>query len=165
MRCICRRSVRESIWKNQIIPKDDKGCERLKYCTKCKMQLRESKVFCPSCGTKQYLPEMNKTFDGTVLLQMRGCRFYKLLLPLECTVTVTDQKISASGSNGKMVYLDAEWKDIDAVSIVRKGLNIKNREGKSFQIDLPAEQADFLPYVQALIEDYRYSAVRVGNNI
>lgn len=135
----------------------------MKLCTKCREELDDGVIFCPGCGTKQYLIQSDKEHLGRLLVQIPKCKLVMLgLLPIECTLAVWDNRIAVIGNNGKNL-MDLSLTAIASVEIVKQTLNVKNMKEKVFQIAFPPEEADFIFYVRNLIWDYRQGCFNTGS--
>lgn len=135
----------------------------MKFCTKCKNELSDNVIFCPTCGTKQYIPIQEKEHQGTLLVMIPKCKVMMLgVLSFECALHIWDNCIAAVGNGGKK-HMDLSLTAIASVDICNQQLNIKSMKDKVYQITFPEEEADFVPYIRDLILDYRNHCLETGS--
>jgi len=135
----------------------------MKFCTKCKNELSDNVIFCPTCGTKQYIPIQEKEHQGTLLVMIPKCKVMMLgVLSFECALHIWDNCIAAVGNGGKK-HMDLSLTAIASVDICNQQLNIKSMKDKVYQITFPEEEADFVPYIRDLIWDYRNHCLETGS--
>lgn len=135
----------------------------MKFCTKCKNELSDNVIFCPECGTKQYIPIQEKEHQGKLLVMIPKCKVMMLgVLSVECALHIWDNCIAAVGNGGKK-HMDLSLTAIASVDVSNQKLSIKSMKDKVYQITFPEDEADFVPYIRDLIWDYRAHCLETGS--
>lgn len=130
-----------------------------RLCTKCGVTLRGDVLFCPGCGTKNYVFQLNKARQGELLMALRGCQLIKLqIIKTAGTLFIYDDRIffQSDAPGGNIVIPYAEL--TAAAPNSGSGLTIRLAcvNGKSYVFTLSEDDADMYYYIINLITDYRF---------
>jgi RNA polymerase subunit RPABC4/transcription elongation factor Spt4 len=127
-----------------------------RFCTKCGALLESDTLFCPVCGTKNYVYQTGKTRKGELLMSFENCQQIKMILRNAGTLLIYDDRIlfqAESASNN----LQLAYNELAAVSPNGTlGLRLTSVGGKAYVFELSSADADSYYYVINLITDYRY---------
>ena len=130
-------------------------------CTKCSEALESDTLFCPGCGTKNYVSQPNKLKSGDLLVTLRGCSLIKLqFLRTSGTLYIHDDRLffQSDTPGGNIVLGYPELTGVSPHTAFGANLCLKLTaiSGKAFVFSLSDSDADFYYYVINLIADYRY---------
>ncbi len=133
----------------------------MRYCTKCHAELKNESVFCPSCGTKQYISLKGKLSHDEKLMVINGCKSYKFgLFSDSCTVVLYNNRIVVTKTDGVCILNSAYSQIANLVpytSIMEgsAGIRISTIQKKNYSLVLPAIYSDSIDYIISMITDLK----------
>ncbi len=132
---------------------------RPRACTKCGAELVSDILFCPACGTKNYVAQPHKARKGDLLIELENCNLIKLqILKNPGTLLLYDDKLcfraATAGNNLVIPYADLASVAAQSGISYKYGIKLSSTTGKIYQFCLPECYADSYPYVISLILDY-----------
>ena len=133
-------------------------------CTKCGVALEPDILFCPACGTKNYVFQPNKTKKGELLIELTNCNLMKLqLIKNPGVLYLYDDKLffkaNSPANNIVIPYSDLATVTGQSGFGTKYGVRLSSIGGKNYQFSLPECYADLYYYVINLILDYRQQGV------
>ncbi len=143
----------------------------MRTCIKCGKILADGIVFCPACGTRQYISLKNSVTKDDKLMEIGQCRVYRLGFSGNvCTFRLYASRIEITESGGN-VLLNTGYDQIASVAPYhpfledKAGISLTTwQKGKIWQtvrakipelsLVFPPECKDSIPYIISLIKDF-----------
>lgn len=131
-----------------------------RICTKCRAELDGDVLFCPVCGTKNYVARRNRIRKGELLMELENCSLVKLqIVKNPGTVALYDDKLcfraSAAANTLIIPYTDLFTVAPQSGISYKYGIKLGCANNKTYQFSLPECYSDVFYYVINLILDYR----------
>ncbi len=133
----------------------DSGREYMKICCNCGYQMKDEKIFCPLCGTKQYRKGNLPAPTGQLLVRIRNCTFYRAgIIPFKCTLQVYDNHIDVVDDR-EHYFLHVMLQQVEKLESHDNRIQFNLVQNKKASVTLLPIYTGFIPYLFEMITDWK----------